>query len=184
MPILKWKKGEQEALKNLSESQKSAIIPLIEIVDYNEPEVIFECLNSCFSNPVYIDTSIAAQDDRDYLALIARIFKDNSKKIFPVLYYDDFPYFAKSITEVSEQIAIRVPLPEDIDGPSYSEIFKVIKDFKSNNDTLIDVILDLNVIAKKHEANSQLRELKYVLEQFFLDSKSTKNKKYSIIIIN
>ncbi|TYP56813.1 beta family protein [Thermosediminibacter litoriperuensis] len=169
VPVLKWKKGEQEALKNLTSDQKTKIIPLIEITDYQDPISILKSLHSCYANPIFIDTIIAAEDDRDFLLSIVRESKENNQQVFPVFYFDDFPEVIKPFIEYVEHIGIRVPIPEDIEGPSYEELFKTIKEFKDNNNILIDIILDLNVITDRKEANRQLSEVKNVIQNFLLN---------------
>jgi len=170
VPILKWKKGEQEALKSLTSDQKSKIVPLIEIINHEEPKEILECLETCFDKPVYMDTSIATQDDREFLTQILETSRDNNKTIFPVLYFDDFPETANIVSEIADRVAIRISIPENIDGPSYDEIFQTIKDFATDNfNLIIDIILDLGIVTDKNEANSQLRELRNVFQDFLIN---------------
>lgn len=180
MPIIKWKKGEQEALKNLTDEQKSKIVPLIEITDYENPSIILECLNICFPYPVFIDTIIAAEDDRDFLFSIIQEIRKTKQRVCPVLYFDDIQKFSQSLIEVTKHIGIRIPIPEDIDSPNYDIIFKTIKKFKQNNKKmLIDIILDVNVITENIDANRQLRETKDVIKRFLLHASF-----YNAIIIS
>ncbi|QEK13740.1 hypothetical protein FQB35_15555 (plasmid) [Crassaminicella thermophila] len=99
---------------------------------------------------------------------IIKEFKRNNKNILPIIPFYDFPKTAKLLLPLVDRLAVRIPIPEDIDGPSYTNIFETIKDFKRGNNILIDVILDLNIITEKNEANRQFRELKYILEEFFI----------------
>lgn len=179
VPILKWKRGERDALKNLFDKHKQKITPLIEIVDYENPEVILTQIRECFNYPLYIDTSIAAEDDREFL--LAIIKELNNDKVFatPIFYFDDLYNTINKFIPFVDRIGIRIPIPEDIDGLSYSETYKAIKDFKKrNSNVLIDVILDLNIIDEKISANRQLREVKNVIELFFLNESF-----YNLIII-
>lgn len=170
VPILKWKKGEQEALKNLSEKQESRIIPLIEITDYEEATAILNSLTNSFSKSVYIDTSIAAEDDREYLLSIVEEFKANDKSIFPILYFDDLQDIGDQVADLATRVGLKIPVPEDIEGPNYEDIFEVIKNLKSKNDIIIDIILDLGVITEKKEASRAVRDIKDVIKQFLLSN--------------
>lgn len=179
VPILKWKKGEQEALKNLTAQERSKIIPLLEIVDYQEPDTIFENVTNSFDGPVYIDTAIAGEDDRDYLILILDEFNKGEKTAYPVLYFNDFDESEDFITSIVDRLAVRISLPEDIDGEGYKSIFQRIKDFYTKHNTLFDIILDLDIISEKADANKQFREVKDVLNQYLLNQKF-----YNSIIIS
>ena len=170
VPVLKWKKGEQLALKELPKPQRDLITPLLEITDYLSPDTILESLNSCYSQPVYIDTIIAAQDDRDYLVDLVRQLGENGYQTYPVLYYDDLPETAQALESFIERMAYRISLPETVDGPDLSEIVKAVEEFhQSNNRILIDIILDLGIIAKENDASRQLAEVKDVLNDYFLN---------------
>lgn len=169
VPILKWKKGEEEALRNLSKDHKEKILPLIEIIDYKDSKEIFKCIESSFEYPVYIDTLIAAEDDRDFLISIISEFKDNNKIAYPVIYFNDLIDSFTTFSTISNRVAIKISLPEDIDGPSYDEIFKKIEKLKTKSGILLDIILDIGIISKKQEANRQFVELKQILNKYFIN---------------
>ncbi|MFV0516510.1 MAG: beta family protein [Aminipila sp.] len=176
VPVLKWKKGEQFALKELFPHQRNGIIPLLEITDYLTPEVILENINSCHNQPVYIDTLIAAQDDRDYLISVTEQSIQNACPIYPVLYYDDFPEISEELKSFVKRIAYRISLPESIDGPDLYETIQTIEEFHhKNQDLLIDIILDLGVVVKENEVSRELAETKDTLKKYFLN-KSFFNK--------
>jgi hypothetical protein len=169
VPILKWKKGEQEALKNLTNDRQSKITPLIEIIDYQRPDVFLECLKVCYPFPVFIDTIIAAEDDRDFLLSILQESHTHDQQIYPIFYFDDLQE-AELFAKAGTHIGIRIPLPEDIDGPSYADLFDAIKKLKLGyKEMLIDLILDANIISEKIDANRQFREVKDVIKCFLLD---------------
>ncbi|GKX27838.1 hypothetical protein SH1V18_03180 [Vallitalea longa] len=173
-PILKWKKGEQDALQKLSEEHRKKIIPLIELIDYIEPENFIETIKSCFNYPIYLDTIIAAEDDRDFLL---SIIKNSNGLAYPVLYYDDLHETIDKIYPLVKRIAVRLTLPSDIEAPEYEDIFENIRDCKKKfADIEIDLIMDLQVIETKREANIHMSELKMVLEEFCLKDVKILNK--------
>jgi T4 beta protein len=167
VPILKWKKGEQEALKNLSLNQKTKIMPLIEITDIQDPKQFFDSLNNCFQKPIYIDTLIADEDDREYLLSLIEIVKKNGREAFPVLYFDDLPQNLDLFTPIVNHFAIRIPIPGEIDGPEYNDILEQITDIK-NDEIEFDIILDLSTITDGKDATRQYREVCQVLNDYFL----------------
>ncbi|MHB9937882.1 hypothetical protein CF098_07615 [Clostridium sporogenes] len=169
VPILKWKKGEQEALKNIPNKYKETLTPLIEITDYIEPNKISNTLEKCFNNPVYVDTIIASEDDRSYLLSILSHFHIINKTIYPILYVDDLNSINTNLSDITNKIAVRISIPEDIDGPDYSETFKIIKDFHKNSNVTIDLILDLGFILEKREANRQYSEVKMIINNYLIN---------------
>lgn len=178
VPILKWKQGEQEALKKLNNEHTKRIFPLIEIVDYEESEKVIKDLLSFDYGPIYVDTIIAAEDDRDILLSIVKEGIKNNKLIFPVCYFDDLYDIILKFPKELNRIIIRIPIPEDIYGPSYDDIFSSIQKYKSNNNIILDLMLDLASITDRGTANRQLRDLKEVIDNYLFG-----NSFYNSIII-
>ncbi|MBN1042546.1 hypothetical protein DVW07_10795 [Clostridium botulinum] len=177
IPILKWKKGEQVALSNLSATHKQSITPLVELTDLIEPHDFISTLQSCYDLPIYLDTDIASEDDSDYLVSILEESFKSDTVIYPVIHYNNIDII-DSLPETSI-VAIKIGVPEEIDGPSFDDIFDSIKYLKSNKPSLnMDIILDLGLILNNSEANSQYRDVKNLLKDYFIG----KNFFNSIII--
>jgi hypothetical protein len=169
VPVLKWKKGEEAALRKLSEIHKEQVIPLIEITDYQDPEEILEGLKASFDRPIYIDTLIAAEDDREYLVSIISKFSENDYRVYPVIYADDLDNTLDELIKLENRIAIRISVPEDIEGLGYEEIFSALEKLQSENNLILDIILDIGVITKGQEANRQFSELKQIFSNYLIN---------------
>lgn len=147
VPILKWKKGEQEALSHLDPVQRQLITPLIEVVDAAEPVKIVDDLDKCFEHPVFLDTFYVEEYDISILKSTIEEFKSRGREIYPVLYFDNLSGDFSTISSCTSRVAVRMPVPEPIEGPTYFELFKEIERNKTNHpDISIDLILDLEVI--------------------------------------
>lgn len=178
VPVLKWKSGEKNALENLSTKHKAFVCPFLEIVEYEDPSTIVQHLLQRFEGiPFYVDTNYVEED----VALLTSILKAADglpTEIYPTLYYENFPEVADELSQLTDRILVRVPVPEDIDGQNYATIFKAISDWQQGKDTHVDVMLDLFFIENKARANVILTELKSVLTNHVL-----KNEFLSNIII-
>lgn len=178
-PILKWKAGEKAALQNLYPEQKDSIVPVIEIADLVNPLNFLEELKGCYEKPVYVDTIYVDQGERNYIISLFEAFKKAGILAFPVLYYDDFPELANKLTDSVNRFLVRIPVPEDIDGPSYQDIIDSLSEWsKKNTKSSTDLMLDLDIVSDKREANLQLREVKNIIFTYLLE-----NKFYNNIII-
>jgi hypothetical protein len=176
VPILKWKQGEKAALRNLNEEHKNQVVPLLEVIDADEPTKIIDERNTYFPNhPVYIDTHYIDGEDG---AFLISLIEQSSKITYPVLYPDDFPSFADNMFQLTDRVLVRIPVPEEVDGESYEEIFQSINSWSKDKDIIIDIMLDLYLIEKRSEASIKLLELKNVIRTYILD-----NDNFSDIII-
>lgn len=167
-PILKWKAGEQKALRNLTEDQKNRIIPLVEFYDQPEPTTVINDLKSCFGNPVYIDTIDVDQGDRESLVLLLEAANQHGLAVYPVLYFTDFSDVADRMRDLASRILVRIPVPEDIEGPDHATIFSRLVEWHKkdiNREVTLDIILDLNVISNRHHANLLYAQLRDVLHE-------------------
>lgn len=173
VPILKWRAGEQDALKLLEGKHKSYLRPLIELVDTYNPEDFISSFNNTGTTSAYIDSRICMPDDIEYLTDIIKHSKAHSINLLPVLHYDCIEYINELIDSSVDSFALRVPIPEDIDGPSYSEIFNYLF---SHDNLNIDLILDLGVIPNKVAASNQLRDLKNLFIDFLVPHSNSMNK--------
>lgn len=171
-PILKWKAGEKVALEKLTPDQKRLISPVLEIVDYEEPFKIIEQIKLCFfKEPAYLDTRYSDDDDREFLESILTLAREENYPLYPVLYYEDFSLFADKFQVLSDRILIRIPIPEDIDGESYETVFETISEWQKNNETIIDIMLDLNFMSGRDQTNTKFAELKSVLRNFIINGR-------------
>ncbi|HBX24009.1 MAG TPA: hypothetical protein DEF34_10320 [Desulfotomaculum sp.] len=169
-PILKWKTGEKIALYNLKQSEKECIIPLLEFTDYQEPPDVIQGLSNCFNNEVFVDTIYVDEGDRHYLTSLIQESNNNGYTMHPVLYFDDFPDLADKLSNTSERVVVRVPVPEELGGPDYSTIFSYLTDWQKDKDIFLDLVLDLNVIENKKQANLLYAELKSILNDYVITS--------------
>lgn len=171
VPILKLKKGETEALRNLSELQKSSITPMFELVDEEEFRSNLEVIESLGFSDVYVDTKYIDDGDRSYLQELVDNNWEGNINIIPVLYYDDFPEIADYVYEKSNNILFKVPIPEDIiDGPVYSVMFERVSNWIDGQNKNINLMLDLNVIEDKKQANVMYNDVKSVLNNYVISN--------------
>lgn len=156
------------ALSTLSQDHKQHVIPVIEIVDDGEVGAISSELNDVLTGmPFYLDTSYA-DDGVSLLMGLIRDSRNRGLESFPVISFEDLNELSDEILELAKRILLRVPVPEDIDGESYEEIFTEVKTWSSDRDVIVDVMLDLGYMANKSVANSRFVELKTVLLSHFL----------------
>lgn len=168
VPILKWKKGEKLALSNLANTVKSNIIPLIELIEMSDYTEIIQDLKTYFPNPIFLDTTIASEDDVEYLKNIITTAEDNDLKIYPVLYTNNIDLY--DFSTGCKELCIRMEVPESIEGPNYKETFQSIDKFYSiNKDIKINLLLDLGIISNLKEANDQYRDLKRILTEYLIN---------------
>lgn len=179
VPVLKWQKGEQEALKELDIEHRKVILPMIELINYDEPETIINNLKECYSYPIYLDTIIADEDDRDFLITIIDEGHENEIDIYPICYVDDMIDLLIKLPDHTNRLGIKIPVPEDIEGPDYESIFLLLKNFQNEYNTLLDIILDLDYIEDKKDANRQYRDAKEILNKYLLNEDF-----YNLIIVS
>ena len=124
-PVLKWKKGEQLALKNLTSEQQKGIMPIIELVDPTSPEEFFNTLQG-ISCPVYIDTENIDSNEYEYLTSIVEQARENDKPVYPVIPVS----LVEAKTPKSsllERCLFKIPVIPEEDEPNVGEIIEKIK---------------------------------------------------------
>lgn len=161
VPVLKWKTGEREAIKNLSENQIEQICPIIELIDSdNKSEILNQIceakLKYAFIDNVYLEES----NPESYQDLITESKKLNLNLI-PVFYIDDL-YNSNSIINQYDEVAVRLIIPEPIDSLNYEAFFKKI--FKASNKK-INLILDLIFVKDGQTATLKSIALRETLSQ-------------------
>lgn len=164
-PILKWKKGEQLALKELSVGNMK-LYSVIELVDDVTPGFFFETLNECYKGAVYIDT-IRCDENRDLLNSMIDYANKNDIDARPVLYPDDIFEFYEELAEKSSYLAIKIPVPEDFEGNTYDTILNYIK--KHQSECMIDIFLDAGEVIRNKEANISFASYKIILNKIETD---------------
>lgn len=171
VPILKWKAGEKSALQNLTEGQKSKIMPIIEFTEYQDPNTVLDDFKKWYEHPIYFDTIRVDEGTGEYLTSLINLSTENNE-IFPVLYFDNFPELADELCKTTNRVLIRVPVPEDIGGADYSTIFSYLTDWHTGKEVSLDIILDLGVVEGRKDANILYAELKNVLNTYVKNNKS------------
>lgn len=145
VPIMKWKQGEQGALKELSTSVKDAIIPLIEITpDFNEDKLL-STMKSWENRTFYFDVvpDCYDTDTEIYFRILKQL---NPEFVIPVLCLDDSLEIIESAAELSNLgFALRITT-NDIDNIDEA-ISVIIGKFKAEN---IDLILDMKFITAEN----------------------------------
>lgn len=144
-PILKWKKGEQEALKNIENVQNN-FYPIIEIVDECLPLDFFTTLSTCYTAPVYFD--IGRLDSECLDEFITYSITKNIPA-YPVLYVDNF--INNTLDYLPNIFSVKIPIPVDFEGPSFEEIIDILSSYQNYK---INLILDAGEVLDSRTANS------------------------------
>ena len=144
-PIIKWKKGEQEALRNLNPTYKN-FYPIIEIIDECSPQDFFAMLTMYYSAPIYFDTS---RFDTDFLETYISYITEKNIQAYPVLSVDNF--INNTFENLSSIISVKLPIPIDFEGPTLDEILNILSSDKKYK---INLILDAGEVIESRIANS------------------------------
>lgn len=140
-PILKWKKGEQEALKSLK-NQKN-FYPIIEIFDEYSPAKFFAELKTYCNTPIYFDLN---KFDIDCINDFVNYTALNNIPAYPIFYPDDLI----NNTLLSSKFAVKIPIPVDFEGPTFEEILNILSSYPKHN---INLILDAGEVIDSRTAN-------------------------------
>lgn len=146
VPIIKWKKGEQEALKELTDNIKDEIIPLIEITpDFNETK-LDSTLKSWENQYFYYDVLPECYEDDDeiYFRILKKL---DSKYVIPVLELEDDLDIISSADHCSSNgFALRITCDDADNDIITDSIDEISKTFDIGN---IDLILDMKEITNE-----------------------------------
>lgn len=160
-PVVKWKQGEQVALKNLTAIQQESFIPIVEIVDTVSPSDFLRSLDG-LSCPVCIDTVNIESGEKDCMTAIIRQAMDDGTSIYPVL--SQFDVLQAGIDPILKQNAfVRIPIIADIDGPQHDEIIGKIRGHSIEN---YSVILDVGPTTQQEYISLQYTALKAFLSKY------------------
>ncbi|MBN2794461.1 MAG: hypothetical protein JXR88_03575 [Clostridia bacterium] len=176
VPIVKWKAGEQIALAQLSNECSTKIRPLIEFVDaesYEDQKKFHAKLNQHKIKTFYLDTAIVDETDRnDYFANIKRLLEANFQ-VCPVILEDEVDELGKELSSISNELAIRIPLPEDSD--ECSSLFNALEKLSRDSHVEIDLIIDYEYIESVNSRKSCYRETKALIYDFLLECDFIRN---------
>lgn len=144
MPVLKWKQGEQGALKELPDEIKNKITPLIEITpDFNEDKLDYT-LKSWENRKFYFDVMPECYEvDNDiYFRILERL---DPNLVIPVLSLQDDLKIIKTASKLSNNgFALRITT-NDIDNIE-SSLECLLTNFEGKN---IALILDMKSITSE-----------------------------------
>lgn len=132
-PIIKWKKGEQEALRNFDLTYIN-FYPIIEVVNECSPVVFFTVLSSCYSAPIYYDLS---RFQSAYLYNFITYAADNNIQAYPVFYINNLLESADSV--LPSKFSVKIPISADFEDPT---VIEILKRLSSNKNREISLILD------------------------------------------
>lgn len=171
IPILKWKQGEQGALKELSAIVKNSIIPLIQITpDFNESKLV-STIKFWEDTPLYFDVlpECYEEDDKIYFRILEKFNPDYT---IPVLSLnDDIDVIRKANSLSNLGFALRIVSSDT----EYVE--NVLKQIIQNfNPGSIDLILDI-----KHINQENYNE-KYIVLKSILSDISSINDYRNVIL--
>lgn len=144
-PILKWKKGEQEALRNLQVDQHD-FYPVIEIVEECSPDSFFSALTNCYNGPIYFDVK---KLDKERLEEYIKFVNLNELNAYPLLCVEDLDLLDN--TEYAlDKFSIKIPVPVDFEGLPFREIINVLLSHRNRD---INVVLDAGEVIDSRNAN-------------------------------
>lgn len=142
VPIVKWKKGEQTALRELSTEISNSIIPLIEITPDFNIEKLEQSFNYWSNKYYYFDISPELYENNPeiYLRILEQL---NPNYVIPVLTHSNAFNLINYATELSNNgIALRITT--DTLSTLNTDLFNITQVINTNN---IDLILDFKYIA-------------------------------------
>lgn len=154
VPALKWRLGEKNALKNLSERLKSSVIPLIELVndEGDNPEDLSNDLFAFWSKTAYLDVHYRPQH-------FARTALNNvtthhqSIDIIPVVHPDSPQIVIEGVKKVAgifnNGFALRIIANQDIDFSLLAEDVRLMLERLSGSKDKIDLMIDFGYLEGK-----------------------------------
>lgn len=175
VPILKWKQGEQIALKKTKSTHANKIVPLIEIVDDEQVDVILNQYNLSWNRIAYVDTIVCDDDERTFLLNLIKASAKNDTPLYPVIYYFDFEEVVNELIESTNRVALRILMPGNLDDPEPEEIIDDCRKWAKDKDIDIDIILDLGSLKGEKAAKMQYKSARDLIKGCLLDNKFWNN---------
>jgi hypothetical protein len=152
VPIIKWKQGEQGALKELNDSVKDSIIPLIEIT----PDLNFSKFKNSLDNwenkNFYFDVMPEVYEENDGEIYFDLLKQCNPDFVIPVVFIsDDKDAIVEAVRYSNNGIAIRISSNdfEDLED-SLIKLGNII-DYKN-----IDLIIDLKEVNERNFSEKKI----------------------------
>lgn len=163
VPVLKWRKGEKLALRNLPDQLQESIIPLIELVndEGDNPKDLPNDISKFWRRTAYLDVRYRPKN-------FARIALDNivsynqNKDIIPVVYPDSSQIIMEGIKNVvgiyNNGFALRIIINQDLDfSLLIKEVNLKLKYFAVAKDK-IDLIVDFGYLEGKTQTYKTVLE--------------------------
>lgn len=159
-PILKWKTGEAVALEHMNVTEQQ-MIPVVQIIDEDDPAEFFSSLISHYNHPVYIDTLNNPNEDNacSLLNSFIRYAQENNIPAYPIINYLDTQYISSNVN----RCAVYLPIPYDFDGPRPQQIVQNIAQQITGAE--IDLFLNAGFINTQQAANNSFQFYMSTLQQ-------------------
>ncbi len=143
-PILKWKKGEQEALKNLKRTYN--FCPILEVIDDCSPADFFNTLSIYYDSAVCFDINRLNPERFDEFISYVNA---NNILAYPVLYVEDV--LTPAVASIPQKFFVKIPIPVDFDGPTFDAIISILSTYHNCD---INLILDAGEVLDSRTANT------------------------------
>ncbi len=167
-PILKWKAGERDALKELN-SNPTKMIPVIELAcddddDIPNPKDFFSSVAKCYNGPFYFDTIQCDDSQRELLKSYVKYAANIKTAAWPMLYSQDITTTLPLIQDKIARFALDVSVPEGFEAGSTTNSLTHIKGLTQK--IKIDLFFDANLVLE----NSQARIVLFAYRQLLLEN--------------
>lgn len=153
-PILKYKQGESQAVKDLPDTVKQHLLPLFCIMELNEPGTLVNSLLRTWGKefPFFIDFHPTATGSRDkYIKKFFEISKKEGMPAIPVIqtHYDKtyLNEIKKAGNLIKNGYALRITEP---DPDELRKILDNVYKMMEVNDKDLDVIIDLGHLPRSN----------------------------------
>lgn len=164
-PILKWKAGERESLKDFI-GTSVLFTPIIELVADEDCDVsdFFSKLEECYKGPIVIDTSNC--DDPDRTILQTFLSYASGRDIRPLLNPDDLRALRNGMLPGINKFVLDISVPDSFDGPTFESILPSILELNVARSYEIDLLLDSRKpITDDSEARNALEAYRKLLSK-------------------
>lgn len=164
VPILKWRKGEKVALKNLNEQLKQVMMPLIELVkdEGDNTHQLSEDIANCWSRTAYVD--VCYRPHSFGRAALDNITSHNERvDIIPVIRLDTPPIIMEGIKNVmgmnNNGAAIRLCVNLDQDFEFIQREVDLIMSQLTCQRQKVDLIVDFVALDKPEDYPKVIKKM-------------------------
>jgi len=184
-PVLRWKKGEQDALHFLSSEVKSKITPIIEFplnseINSERLEKFVDSACKCIGNetPFYIDFSNVKINDNSDNALLLKLFRDAHEKLLkfkPILNTHTTSNIINTILKAKNDgcfDSVAFKMFENTDDNSMKAFINNLLSQLHMNKRETDLIVDLGAIANNNSTSKE-RTLNTIIRNIGQDFSTT-----------